>query len=36
MMKKIKEILKTILLAILVLGLFEFMFLNYFFMWIEF
>lgn len=35
-MKKIKEKIKTLLLGIFVLGSFEFLILNYIFMWIKF
>lgn len=33
--RKIKEIIKTILMYLLTLGIFEFLFLNYMFMWIR-
>lgn len=32
---KIKEIIKTIIMSLLILGSFEFLFLNYMFMWIK-
>lgn len=33
--RKIKEIIKTIVMYLLMLGIFEFLFLNYIFMWIK-
>lgn len=32
---KIKEIIKTIIMSLLILGIFEFLLLNYIFMWIK-
>lgn len=32
---KIKELIKTIIMYLLMLGTFEFLFLNYIFMWIK-